>query len=164
MIAPGQALPDVPVKLVTETGVSDLSSVEALAGDRVVFFTVPGAFTPTCHANHLPGYVSNVAKLHEAGVTRLVCGSANDHHVMKAWAESSDAMGDIAFLADGTAAFATALGLAKDFSAAGMGKRYARAALIIEKGIVRHVFVEDAPGVTGSGAEAILLALEAASQ
>lgn len=162
MIAPGQPLPQIPVKLVTSSGVSDLSSAEALAGERVVFFTVPGAFTPTCHANHLPGFIANAAKLREAGVTRIVCGAANDQHVMKAWAESAHALGEIEFLSDGNAALAAALGLAKDFSAGGMGTRYARAALIIEDKIVRHVFVEDAPGVTGSGAPAILLALEAA--
>jgi peroxiredoxin len=162
MISPGQPIPDTPIKLVTADGATDMAASEALSGARVVFFTVPGAFTPTCHVNHLPGFVSNAAKLRAAGVTRIVCGAVNDHHVLKAWGEATGALGDIAFLADGNAALAKALGIDSDRSEGGMGIRFARAALVIENGVVRHVFVEDAPGVTGSGAPAVLLALEAA--
>lgn len=161
MIDVGQAVPSVPVKLVTAGGTGDTTSDAALAGARVVFFTVPGAFTPTCHVNHLPGFIAAADKLAAAGVTRIVCGAANDHHVVKAWAEASGALGTVEFIADGNAALARAMGLDKDYSASGMGTRFARSALVIENGIVRSVFVEDAPGVSGSGAPAILMALQA---
>ena len=85
----------------------------------------------------------------------------NDHHVMKAWAEASNALEDVDFLADGNATLAKALGLTKDFSGSGMGTRYARAAMVIRSGVISDVFVEDAPGVHASGAPAILMALEA---
>jgi peroxiredoxin len=160
MIEAGQAIPSVPVKLVTGEGISDATSDEVLGVGRVVMFAVPGAFTPTCHVNHLPGFLANTGKLHAAGVDRVVCASVNDHHVMKAWAEASGALGESDFLADGNAALADALGLAKDMP--GMGKRLRRSAMIVENGLVQAAFIEDAPGVNASGAPAILMALEAA--
>lgn len=163
MIERGNPIPSVGIKLVTATGVEDTASDVALGKGLVVLFSVPGAFTPTCHVNHLPGFVANAAKLKAAGVDTIVCAAANDHHVMKAWAEASGALSDIAFLADGNAALASAMGLDKDFSASGMGTRYVRSAMIIRDGVVEAVFVEDAPGVNASGAPAILMALEAAA-
>jgi glutaredoxin/glutathione-dependent peroxiredoxin len=160
MIEAGQAIPSVPVKLVTGEGISDTTSGEVFGVGRVVMFAVPGAFTPTCHVNHLPGFLANTGKLHAAGVDRIVCASVNDHHVMKAWAEASGALGEIDFLADGNAALAVALGLAKD--TADMGRRFRRSAMIVENGLVQAAFIEDAPGVNASGAPAILMALEAA--
>lgn len=164
MIERGNPVPSIGIKLITATGTEDTTSDAALGNGTVVLFSVPGAFTPTCHVNHLPGFVANAAKLRAAGVDRIVCASVNDHHVMKAWAEASNAINDIAFLADGNAGLAKALGLDKDFSASGMGVRYARAAMIIRDGVVDAVFVEDAPGVSASGAPAILMALEASAQ
>lgn len=161
MIERGQAIPSVPVKLVDATGVTDTTSDAVLGTGRVVFFSVPGAFTPTCHVNHLPGFVTNADKLAAKGVTRIVCAATNDHHVMKAWAEASEALGKIDFLADGNGVLAKALGIEKDLSAAGMGLRFSRAALLIEDGVVREIFVEEAPGVSVTGAPAILMALEA---
>jgi peroxiredoxin len=163
MIERGNPVPSVGIKLVTAAGVEDTTSDAVLGQGTVVLFSVPGAFTPTCHVNHLPGFVANAGKLKAAGVDRIVCAAANDHHVMKAWAEASDALSSVDFLADGNAALATALGLDKDFSGAGMGTRFARAAMIIRNGIVDAVFVEDAPGVNASGAPAILMALEASA-
>ena len=161
MISAGDSIPDVPVKHVTATGAADASARDILAGPRVVFFTVPGAFTPTCHVNHLPGFVANARKLADAGVTRIVCGAANDHHVVKSWGEATAALGSIEFIADPHLRLAKALGLDKDFDA--LGPRYRRSAMIIEDGVVRAVFEEDQPGVTASGAPAILMALEAAA-
>lgn len=163
MIERGNSIPSVGIKLVTASGVEDTTSDAVLGQGLVVLFSVPGAFTPTCHVNHLPGFVVNAAKLRAAGVTKIVCASVNDVHVMKAWAEASGALADVEFLADGNGDFANALGLAKDFSGFGMGTRYARAAMIIRDGVVDAVFVEDAPGVNASGAPAILMALEAAA-
>ncbi len=162
MIERGNPIPELDVKLVSAGGVEDTTSQTVLGQGKVVLFSVPGAFTPTCHVNHLPGFLANADKLAAAGVDRIICASVNGHHVMKAWAEASDALGKIDFIADGNAELARALGLDKDFSAFGMGTRYARAAMIIDNGIVDAVFVEDAPGVNASGAPAILIALEAA--
>lgn len=163
MIDRGSPIPSVPVKLVNAEGTTDTTSDAALGQGTVVLFAVPGAFTPTCHVNHLPGFLANIGKLRAAGVDRVVCVSVNDHHVMRSWAEASGALGEIDFLADGNAALAEAMGLAKDYSGAGMGKRFARSAMIIRNGTADAVFVEDAPGVNASGAPAILMALETAN-
>lgn len=163
MIERGTAVPSVKTKLVNETGVSDTTSDAVLSDGLVVFFAVPGAFTPTCHVNHLPGFVANEAKLRAAGVDRIVCASVNDHHVMKAWAEATGALGKVEFLADGNAELAEAMGLARDMSGGGMGNRFTRSAALIRNGVVEAVFVEDAPGVNATGAPAILMALESAA-
>jgi len=162
MIERGDAIPSVGIKLVNASGVSETTSDAVLGSGTVVFFAVPGAFTPTCHVNHLPGFLANAGKLRAAGVDRIVCASVNDAHVMKAWAEASNALADIDFIADGNADLAKALGLAKDFSANGMGTRFARSAMIARDGKIADIFVEDAPGVNASGAPAILMALETA--
>lgn len=161
-IQPGDRIPSVPVKLVDTSGAHDTTSDAELAQGTVVLFTVPGAFTPTCHTSHLPGFLANAGKIRAAGVDRIVCAAVNDHHVMKAWAVASQALGSIDFLADGNAGLARALGLEEDRSASGMGMRFRRSAMIIRNGVVKAIFVEDRPGVTGSGAPAILLALQGA--
>ncbi|WEJ32518.1 peroxiredoxin [Devosia sp. SD17-2] len=163
MIERGNAIPSVGIKLVTASGTTETTSLEAFGTGVVVLFSVPGAFTPTCHVNHLPGFLANAGKLKAAGVDKIVCASVNDQHVMKAWAEASEALDSIDFLADGNAELAEALGLARDFAPYGMGTRYARAALILRDGVVSDIFVEDGPGVNASGAPAILMALEAAN-
>lgn len=162
MIHPGDTAPAVPVKLIDAEGVHDVSSADVLGTGRVVIFTVPGAFTPTCHSSHLPGYLAAAAKLKAAGVDRIVCATVNDHHVVKAWAEQTDSLGRIDFIADGNAALARAMGLDKDMTPGQMGTRFVRAAAVFENGIARQVFVEDKAGqVTVSGAAAILMALSA---
>ncbi|ODT83392.1 MAG: hypothetical protein ABS76_03240 [Pelagibacterium sp. SCN 64-44] len=163
MVERGDPIPSVGIKLVSAAGTEETTSHAVLGRGTIVLFSVPGAFTPTCHLNHLPGFVANGPKLRAAGVDRIFCVAVNDHHVMKAWAEASDAFGAVEFIADGNAELARALGLAKDFSGAGMGTRYTRAAMIIRDGRVDALFVEDAPGVNASGAPAILMALEAAA-
>lgn len=161
-IQPGQTIPAVPVKHITADGVSDSTSADVLGTGTVVFFTVPGAFTPTCHLNHLPGYIAAADELKAAGVDRIVCGTVNDHHVVKAWAEATGGLGKIEFLADGLGAFAKELDLVRDLSGGGLGLRFTRAALVIRDGVVETVNIEDAPGqVTNSGAPAILEALSA---
>jgi peroxiredoxin len=160
-IKPGDRIPSVPIKLVDPAGITDSSSDVVLGRGRVVMFAVPGAFTPTCHVNHLPGFLANAAKIRAAGADRIVCAAVNDQHVMKAWATDSEALGIIDFIADGNADLARALGLDEDRSASGMGMRYMRSAMLLRDGVVEVVFAEDRPGqVTGSGAPAILLALQ----
>src|SRR3569623_3455704 len=125
MIQPGDKLPSVPVRLIDAVGVTETDTVAVLGKGRVVLFAVPGAFTPTCDTAHLPGFVANAGKMKAAGIDRIVCASVNDHHVMKAWAERSEALGKVDIIAVANAAFADALGLAKDFPALG-GRRFAR--------------------------------------
>lgn len=159
MIQAGDRIPSVPLKLIDSEGTHDVSSDDVLGTGRVVFFAVPGAFTPTCDTAHLPGFVSNSGKMRGHGVDRIVCATVNDHHVTRAWAERSEALGKVDFLADAHGRLAEALGLAKDFG--DLGRRFARCAMIIEGGVVQQIFVQDVSGVTVSGAPAILLALEA---
>jgi len=159
MIQPGDTLPSVPVKLVDNEGVKDVTTLDILGSGRVVLFAVPGAFTPTCDTAHLPGFVATAGKIKAAGIDRIVCAAVNDHHVVKAWAERSEALGQIDFIADASAEFAEAIGLAKDFPALG-GRRFARFAMILNNRVVEKLFVQDVAGVTVSGAPAILLALQ----
>lgn len=159
MIQPGEKLPSVSVKLIDAGGVSDADTRDILGQGRVVLFGVPGAFTPTCDTAHLPGFVANAGKLKAAGISRIVCATVNDHHVTQAWAERSEALGKIDFIADANAHFAEALGLAKDNPNLG-GRRFARFAMLLRDGVVNKLFVQDVAGVTVSGAPAILLALQ----
>jgi peroxiredoxin len=159
-IARGDTIPSVPIKLVGAGDTSDTTSDAVLGQGVVVFFGVPGAFTPTCDTSHLPGFVANVTKFKALGVDRIVCGTVNDHHVTRAWAERSDAVGKVEFIADGEGNFADALGLSKQMS--GMGKRFARFAMVIKDGTVTDLFIQDVAGVTVSGAPAVLMALQAA--
>jgi peroxiredoxin len=158
MIKAGDPIPSIPVKLVDASGTSDTTSDAILGQGRVAFFAVPAAFSPTCHVNHLPGFIANAAKLQAAGVTRIVCAAVNDHHVVKAWAEASGAVGIVDFIADTHSHLARALGL--DKQSADLGLRFARSAMLIKNGIVEAVYLEDAPGVNATGAPAILMALE----
>lgn len=160
MIEPNRPIPSVRVKFVNANGSMDTTSDAVLGQGLVVFFSVPGAFTPTCHINHLPGFVANAAKLRAAGVNTIVCAAANDHHVVKAWAEASGALDKMDFIADGNAELAQAMGLVKDYTGSGMGLRFRRSAMIIRDGIVQAVFVEQESGVSATGAPAILMALE----
>jgi glutaredoxin/glutathione-dependent peroxiredoxin len=160
MIEAGDRIPSVPVKYVDAEGMRDVDSAEILGKGRVVFFGVPGAFTPTCDTAHLPGFVANVSKIKAHGVDAIVCGAVNDHHVVRAWAERSEALAKIGFIADVHAVLAEALGLVRQTD--DLGKRFRRFAMILDEGRVERLFVQDVAGVTVSGAPAILLALEAA--
>jgi len=159
MIQPGDRLPSISVKLVDAAGVTDATTQDILGHGRIVLFGVPGAFTPTCDTAHLPGFVANAHKIKAAGISKIVCATVNDHHVTKAWAERSEALGRIEFIADAKGEFAQAIGLAKDFPWAGE-PRFARFAMIVRDGTVEKLFVQDVAGVTVSGAPAILLALQ----
>ncbi len=160
MIAPGDDIPSVPVKLITADGAADADSRAVLSSGKVIFFTVPGAFTPTCHTNHLPGFVDLSAAFKANGVDHVICGAVNDHHVIKAWALDTDAVGKVDFIADGNGALCRAMGLDRDMMANGMGIRFIRAAIVINNGRVEAVYAEKAPGeVTSSGAPAVLAAL-----
>lgn len=140
-------------------GIQTISTDDLFKDRTVVLFAVPGAFTPTCSAKHLPGYVQHLAAFKAKGVDALACVAVNDAFVMGAWAESQNAPEEILMLADGNAAFARALGLEMDATAFGMGIRAKRFALVARDGVVTHLFVE-APGeFKVSSAEHVLAAL-----
>jgi peroxiredoxin len=140
-------------------GVQAIRSDELFAGKAVVLFAVPGAFTPTCSAKHLPGYVTLLDAFKAKGVDTVACMAVNDAFVMDAWAKSQSAPEGIMMLADGNGAFAKALGLELDATAFGMGMRAKRFALVAKDGVVTHLMVE-APGeFRVSAAEAVLAAL-----
>ena len=160
MIKVGDKIPSAKLRKVTPTGVDEVTSDDFFRGRRVVLFTVPGAFTPTCSNTHLPGYVAKAADIKKKGAAEIACLSVNDAHVMRAWADKHGATGVVTMLADGNADFTRALGLDIDFSAFGMGTRAKRAALVVDSGVVKSIEVEAKPSdVTGSGAEACLVSL-----
>jgi peroxiredoxin len=143
-ISVGDKLPKVTLVKATENGPEQVSSADYFAGKKVALFSVPGAFTPTCSARHLPGYVEKAAELKAKGIDEIAATAVNDAFVMGAWnkAAGSD---DITMLADGNAEFAEAVGLTMDGSGFGMGKRGQRFSMIVEDGIVKELNVE-APG------------------
>lgn len=155
-IAAGEKLPDATFKTMTADGPNDLTTADIFAGKKVVLFGVPGAFTPTCSNNHLPGYLENFDAIKARGVDTIAVVATNDHHVMGAWARFSGGEGKLLYLADGNGTFVKAAGLDADMSQASMGTRSRRFSLIAEDGIVKTINVETKPGVNESGAATIL--------
>jgi peroxiredoxin len=150
----GERIPNATLNFIQD-GVQAVNTDEIFKGKKVVLFSVPGAFTPTCSAKHLPGYVEKAAEFQQRGID-VACVSVNDAFVMKAWAKDQNVPEGIKMLADGNGAFAKALGLEMDASAFGMGLRSKRFALYAEDGVVKKLNVE-APGeFKVSSAEAIL--------
>jgi peroxiredoxin len=156
MISVGEKLPETTFKTVTPEGAKDLTTADVFAGKRVVLFGVPGAFTPTCSSNHLPGYLENHDAILAKGVDTIAVVAVNDHHVMGAWARFTGGEGKLLYLADGNGAFAKAVGLDGDMSAFGMGLRSKRFSMIADDGKVTALNVETKPGVSESGAAKIL--------
>jgi peroxiredoxin len=140
----GDRLPDVPITIGTAEGPKPTTTGEYFGGKRVALFAVPGAFTPTCSARHLPSYVEKAKELKGKGVDEIACISVNDPFVMSAWGER-DGSEDITMLADGNGQFAEAVGLVMDGSKFGMGKRSQRYSMIVDDGVVQQLNVE-APG------------------
>lgn len=140
----GDPLPSVQITRLTADGREPVDTAEYFKGRRVALFAVPGAYTPTCSAKHLPGFVEKADALRAKGVDEIACTSVNDPFVLEAWAKANDAQG-ITMLADGNADFATALGLDMDGSKFGMGRRSQRYAMIVDDGKVAALHVE-APG------------------
>ena len=140
----GDKLPKTTLVKATDTGPAAVDSQDYFAGRRVALFAVPGAFTPTCSAKHLPGFVEKAEALKAKGIDEIVCTSVNDPFVLGAWSKSADAT-DVTMLADGNGDFAEALGLTMDGSKFGMGKRSQRYSMIVNDGVVEQLNVE-APG------------------
>jgi peroxiredoxin len=156
----GERLPEVHFRVMTEDGPQARSTSDVFAGKKAVLFAVPGAFTPTCHKNHLPGYLNHFDAIKARGVDTIAVTGVNDVFVMNAWAESTGGKGKIEFLADGNADFAKAVGLSLDGSGFGLGTRSQRYAMLVEDGVLMQLMVEDAPSkADASGAEAMLKVL-----
>jgi peroxiredoxin len=152
----GSKVPDVAVKVMRDGQPEEVNTADVLGSGKVVLFAVPGAFTPGCSKIHLPGYVEHAAELKAKGVDTIACISINDAWVMEAWGQAHGVGGDILMLADGNGAFAEAMGLTADLSAAGLGTRSQRYAAVIEDGTITSLEVEPAPGVDVSSCENIL--------
>ncbi len=143
-IKPGDKVPFVTLTHMTADGPKPITTDELFKGKKVVLFALPGAFTPTCSASHLPGFVVNADKIKAKGVDEVVCLSVNDAFVMDAWGKTQNAE-ELHMVGDGNADFAKAVGLELDLTARGMGVRLQRFAMILEDGVVKHINVE-APG------------------
>ncbi|MBT2187770.1 peroxiredoxin [Sphingobium nicotianae] len=144
-ISVGDKLPETTFAIMTENGPEQVSSTDYFAGKKIALFSVPGAFTPTCSAKHLPGYIEKEADLKAKGIDEVVCTAVNDPFVMGAWGKSAGADGKVTMLADGNGAFAQAIGLTMDGSKFGLGTRGQRFSMVVNDGTVEQLNVE-APG------------------
>ena len=159
-ISAGDRLPDATFKVMTPHGPADTTTEELTKGRRVVLFGVPGAFTPTCDRNHLPGFLNNIDAIRAKGIDEVAVVAVNDVFVMDAWAKSTGAEGKITFLADGSATFTRAAGLDLDASGFGLGIRSQRYSMLVEDGVVKVLHVEEVPTeAERSGAEALMASL-----
>tara|TARA_A100001391_G_scaffold48774_6_gene29101 strand:- start:15947 stop:16426 length:480 start_codon:yes stop_codon:yes gene_type:complete len=154
-ISKGDKLPDVKLVKATADGPDAVQSSDFFAGKKVALFAVPGAFTPTCSAKHLPGYVEKAGDLKAKGVDEIACVSVNDAFVMGAWGKDAGSA-DVTMLADGSADFAKAVGLDADFSGYGMGTRSQRYSMIVNDGVVEELNVEGPGEFKVSSAEHML--------
>ncbi len=153
----GDRLPKATFTVMTADGPAAKSTDDLFKGKKVVLVGVPGAFTPTCHKNHLPGFIENEKAIKAKGVDDIAVVAPNDVFVMNAWAKDTKGEGKISFLADGSADFAKATGLDLDLSARGMGMRFKRFSMIVDDGVVRSLNIEETPGTAeASGAKKIL--------
>lgn len=154
-IAVGEKLPDVKLVKATENGPEAVQSSEYFKGKRVALFSVPGAFTPTCSAKHLPGFVDKAGDLKAKGIDEIACTAVNDAFVMGAWGKASGS-DDVTMLADGNGDFAKAVGLTMDGSGFGMGSRGQRYSMVVNDGVVEQLNIEGPGEFKVSSAEHML--------
>ncbi len=155
----GDTVPNTTFRVMTADGPKPMPSEEVFKGKKVVLFAVPGAFTPTCSKNHLPGFVKNASAIKAKGIDAIAVTAVNDPFVMDAWKKAAGS-DDIEFLADGSADFAKATGLELDASGGGLGIRSKRYCMVVDDGVVKSLAIEDAPGkADASGADALLKSL-----
>ncbi len=155
-ISVGDSVPSVKLKTITEEGMSDISTEELFGGKKVVLFALPGAFTPTCSAKHLPGFVQKAGDFKSKGVDAIACLAVNDVFVMNAWGKDQSVGDSVMMLADGNAEFTQAMGLEMDGSGFGMGTRSQRYAMVVDNGTVTALNVEEPGAFDVSSAEAML--------
>lgn len=156
MISVGEKLPNINIMTATTEGPAPVATGDYFAGKKTVLFAVPGAFTPTCSARHLPGFVEKADEMKAKGVDQIACLSVNDAFVMGAWAENANAVGVVDPLADGNGEFTKAVGLEMDGTGFGMGKRSQRYAMIVDDGVLKELFVEEPGAFEVSSAEFVL--------
>ena len=152
----GERIPSTTLIKATAEGPQPVQSDEYFAGRRVALFSVPGAFTPTCSARHLPGFVEKADQLKAKSVDEIACTAVNDAFVLSAWAKSAEAEQSVTMIADGNGDFVEALGLASDFSKFGMGKRGQRFAMVVNDGVVEQLHVEEPGAFNVSSADYML--------
>lgn len=155
----GDKVPSAKLKQMTPDGMKDLQTDEFFKGKKVVLFAVPGAFTPTCSAKHLPGFVEKASEIKRKGVDTIACLAVNDAFVMNAWGKDQKADGKVQMLADGNGDFTRAVGLEMDGSGYGLGKRSQRYAMIVDNGVVTMLSIDKPGSFEVSSAEAVLKAL-----
>ena len=159
-ITEGSTLPEASFATMTADGPQPVSGADVWGGKTVAIFAVPGAFTPTCHLNHLPSFLDKADDLKAKGVDGIYCISVNDPFVLGAWADATASGDDITMLADGSAAFTKAIGMELDLTERGLGMRSMRYAMLVENGTVKTLLVEDNPGeAVKSNADALLSTL-----
>jgi peroxiredoxin len=141
----GDKLPEASLRLKTDSGITEVKTPDFFKGKKAVLFALPGAFTPTCSAKHLPGFVQKAGDLKAKGIDTIACLSVNDAFVMDAWGKQQNAGDNVVMLADGNADFTKKVGLQMDGSKFGMGERSQRYAMLIDDGVVKQLYVE-APG------------------
>ena len=153
----GDKVPSATLFHMTGDGPAPITTDELLGGKKVVLFALPGAFTPTCSAQHVPSYQKNAAALRDKGVDAIACVSVNDVFVMDAWGKDLGTGGEVMMLADGSGGFTKAVGMELDLTERGLGVRSHRYAMVVEDGVVKSLHLEENPGaLSNSGAETIL--------
>jgi len=155
-IKEGDKIPEATLMTMTDTGPKPMTTKELFDGKKVALFSVPGAFTPTCSAQHLPGFVANADKLKAKGIDTVACIAVNDAFVMSAWGKDRDVGDKILMLGDGNADLTKKLGLEMDASGFGLGTRGQRFSMIVDNGVVKNLNVEEGGAFEKSKAEVIL--------
>lgn len=156
----GDKLPNITLRRLGDGGIDEISTESLTAGKKVVLFAVPGAFTPTCSEQHLPGFMQHADAIKAKGIDSIACITVNDPFVVSEWTKVTGAGGKVDIYADGNAEFTKAVGLELDASGFGLGTRSQRYAMIVDDGVVKTLLVEDVPTqAEASGANAILAAL-----
>lgn len=156
MIKVGDKIPSVKLKHMTKDGIKDVTTDDLFKGKKVALFGLPGAFTPTCSAKHLPGYVQQADQIKKKGVDSIICLSVNDAFVMDAWGKNQNVGDKVMMIADGNADFAKAVGLEMDGSGYGMGTRIKRFSMLVDNGVVKQLNVEKPGAFEVSNAETML--------
>jgi len=146
-IAKGDSLPEATFRVMGSEGIEALTTDQIFGGKKVVLFAVPGAFTPTCHLKHLPGFIESADKFKKLGIDTVACVAVNDPFVLAAWEEKSGGKGKVLFLSDGNAEFTKKIGMDFDGSGIGLGTRSKRYAMFVEDGVVKVLNTEESPGV-----------------
>ena len=155
-IAVGDAIPEATVYMMGESGPESKISTDLFAGRKVVLFALPGAFTPTCSAKHLPGFIDAASEFVKKGVDEIICLSVNDAWVMDAWGKAQGAQGKVTMVGDGNVELSRAMGFASDMSKSGFGERSIRYAMVVDNGVVTHLNVEVPRKFEVSDAETML--------